>query len=89
MLSRLRSRLFRPGIDDSLLGRSIRSAIFPPLLPLLGLLLLLLVTAVWESLHMPSDQHAEPLRWVMFMPLILVVSYGLLFFANLFDAGIQ
>ena len=89
MLAYLRARMFRPGIDDSLLGRCFRSAIFPPLLPLLGFLLFLTVAAIWESQRLPEDEYAEPLRWVLFVPFVVFVLYWALFFCNLLDAAIQ
>lgn len=61
--------------------------LLPPFLPLLVLLVFLLFTALVTGTSSGTEGD-EPLRWVMFVPMMMIWLYPFLFAANGIDAWI-
>ena len=66
-----------------------KKLILPPFLPLLALLLFLLVSALMTGAQPPVNEEDQPLRWVMFVPAMVIVLYPVLLLTNIFDSCIQ
>ena len=70
-----------------------RAYLFPPFLPLLACSILLLGRALYESSlpveEMPTSADGEVLRWVMFVPILIVPLFLYFLCINLVSIGIQ
>lgn len=64
-----------------------KKILLPPFLPLLIVLLVLAVVALVSG--MQSSAEGRPLRWILFVPVMMIWLYPLLVITNGFDALIQ
>lgn len=64
-----------------------KKILLPPFLPLLLVLLVLVVVGLVPGFQ--SSSEGRPLRWIMFVPVMMLWLYPLLVITNVFDALIQ
>ena len=73
---------------QNLLRDKMRKLLLPPFLPLLAVLVVLLLFALFPGL-VPGGADGKTRHWVMFVPFLMVWLYPVLLIANGFDSLIQ